>query len=240
MYSREALLLNKVFVLAEGQTEQAVIRQVLAPSLGARGVFLHDVLLGFPGHKGGIRRFEAVMRDIRRLLKEHDSARVTTLFDRFGLPSDWPGLSESNQRSSIEEAQAVICKHMRDKVRIEMGQQFRTERFMPYIQYYEIEALLFVKPEKTAELLGNQAHSRELKAAVEENGGCEKINNDPSTAPSKRIERLFPHYQKGNTVNAHLPRICAEVGLDELRDKCPLFNKWISDLLAINSGAISS
>lgn len=230
MCLREGLHLNKIYVLAEGQTEQALVRQLLAPSLGIQGIYLHDVLVGRPGHKGGIRSFEAVKGDIKRLLKQEVEVKVTTLFDRYGLPSDWPGLAECKTKTNVVEAHTVLCKAMHDKICGEMGKDFRRERFVPHIQFYEIEALLFAKPDTTAELLGNAANAQWLHDAVRNSGGCEYINDGPTTAPSKRIEELFPNYKKGNSVNAHLPRVCTKVGLVDLRSACPLFDGWIKRL----------
>lgn len=235
MYSKEGLRLSKVYVLAEGYTEQALVRKVLAPTLGNQGIYLHDVLVGKPGHKGGIRSFEAVKGDIKRLLKQENLATVTTLFDRYRLPSDWPGLALSNGQSNIEQAHAVLCQSMHKVVCDEMGTSFRADRFIPYIQYYEIEALLFAKPDMTADLLGNSRHARELGKAVEESGGCEQINDGPATAPSKRIEKLFSNYKKGGSINTDLPRICSAIGLSDLRAACPLFAKWISQLLRLDA-----
>ncbi len=239
MYLREDRRLSKVYVLAEGRTEQAFVRQILSPVLGVHGIYLHDVLLGKPGHKGGIRNFEVVKREIKSLLKQETSASVTTLFDRYGLPSNWPGLADSNTQTDIAKAHALLCRSMHEIVREEMGASFRAERFIPYIQYYEIEALLFVKPVLTAELLGNLRHADELGKAVQEAGGCEQINDGPSTAPSKRIERLFKNYKKGGSINTDLSRICDAVGLDSIRAACPLFANWIGQLLRLDSSSTS-
>jgi len=228
--------MNRVYVLAEGQTEQAFVRDVLTPCLSAHDTYPSAVLLGKPGHKGGIRSFDFVQREISNLLKQDADAYVTTLFDRYGLPADWPGLGDSKLKPTLAEAHATVCQAMHTTISATMGSDFRTERFLPYVQFYEIEAYLFAVPDETARLLGNSVLASALHAAVQTEGGCEDINDDPVTAPSKRIMALFPDYRKGKGMNADLPRICTEVGLQKLRDACPLLNMWVEQLESLPLG----
>ena len=54
----------------------------------------------------------------------------------------------------------------------------------------------------------------------------EEINNSSETAPSKRLIKAIPGYNKivyGNI-------IAEQIGLQTIRDKCPLFNEWIKQL----------
>src|SRR5260370_714420 len=119
---------------------------------------------------------------------------------------------------------------MRDRLTEVMGSDFQMQRFLPYIQFYEVEAFLFVAPDQTARLLGNSARAQELRKVVAEHESCEHIDDSPNTAPSKRIGKLFPNYRKGKTMNAHLPRICTQVGLQSLREACRLFHRWVERL----------
>lgn len=228
--------MSRVYVLVEGQTEQALVRDVLTPTLSNLGIYLHPILLGKPGHKGGIRSFAVVKREISNLLKQDTDAFVTTLFDRYGLPSDWPGLAESNLERELPKAHSKLCEAMHSEVSEKMGPYFRAQRFLPYIQFHEIEAYLFAAPDETARMLGNEARAEDLRAIVQEEGGCEDINDDPISAPSKRIIALFPNYRKGKGINADLPRICTEVGPQALRDACPLFSQWVQALESLSGG----
>ncbi|WP_447976543.1 DUF4276 family protein [Candidatus Nitrospira bockiana] len=145
---------------------------------------------------------------------------VTTLFDRYALPQDWPGLDKSRRVSDLGQAHRILGEAMRDRIYNAMGSDFNQRRFLPYIQFYEIEAFLFAEPETTARMLGNSACATQLREVVQEGGGCEHINDDPSRAPSKRIQKLFPSYIKGQSPNAHLVRVCGEIGLDALCTAC--------------------
>ena len=54
----------------------------------------------------------------------------------------------------------------------------------------------------------------------------EEINDSHDTAPSKRVERLIPHYQKPLAgVQAAIA-----IGLDAIRRECPHFNEWVRRL----------
>ncbi|HXD01141.1 MAG TPA: DUF4276 family protein, partial [Verrucomicrobiae bacterium] len=66
--------------------------------------------------------------------------------------------------------------------------------------------------------------------AVTECGGCEKINDTPQKAPSKRIQEEFPGYIKGRSDFAHGPRIADKLSLDTVRGACPRFSSWLAKL----------
>lgn len=54
----------------------------------------------------------------------------------------------------------------------------------------------------------------------------ELINDGAITAPSKRILNEIPEYDK---VTAGVS-VAARIGLETLRDKCPHFNAWLTNL----------
>jgi hypothetical protein len=54
----------------------------------------------------------------------------------------------------------------------------------------------------------------------------EEINDDPKTAPSKRLKGLFPVYNKP----FYGMVISKRIGLNAIRTECPHFNQWVSRL----------
>ena len=90
--------MNRVLALVEGDTEQAFVRDVLAPELAHKGADLRARRIGKPGHKDGVRGYEVVLREIRTLLKEDLGRYCTTMFDYYGLPSNWPGVMEAKAK----------------------------------------------------------------------------------------------------------------------------------------------
>lgn len=106
---------------------------------------------------------------------------------------------------------------------------------VPYIQLHEFEALLFCGISHLPKLYpGCEKRCEQLTKDLQKVGNPELIDNGPTTAPSKRIikaiegeKRTHYNYNKPATGKA----ITKEIGIDELRAKCPHFNKWIEKLL---------
>jgi len=95
MSSAGSQSMNRIVVIVEGKTEFEFVNSVLAPELGARGVYLSPRLIGKPGHKGGIRPYDSAKKDILACLKRERSAFCTTMFDYCGMPESWPGVREA-------------------------------------------------------------------------------------------------------------------------------------------------
>jgi hypothetical protein len=95
---------------------------------------------------------------------------------------------------------------------------------------YELEAFMFVDPVSTARVLGSEERAMNLAQQQSHFATPEHINNGRETAPSKRIIREFPSYQKGRGLNAHLPMVCEKLGLAEIGNACPLFGGWLSNI----------
>src|SRR3989442_11557036 len=75
--------MHRVLTVVEGFTERAIVEQTFAPYLGVRGLSLHAKVIGKPGHKGGVRSFEAVRKEILALLRQERGSRVSTMFDYY-------------------------------------------------------------------------------------------------------------------------------------------------------------
>lgn len=215
-------------MLVEGPTEHAIVDRVLAPALGLKGVYLYPRVVGQPGHKGG-NKFALVRRDLKALIHQEPGSTVTTLFDYYGLPKDWPGVANA-ARKSPSEVPGVIEPAICEAIAGDIGRSFNAERFIPYIQLHEIESLLFAGPEEMAHVFEKSELAAKFEQIVRECGGCEYINNNPESTPSKRIQNLFPGYKKGSSVNAHAYRIAQRIGVDRMRAQCPHFNEWLTRL----------
>ena len=59
----------EVVVLVEGPTEQQFVKQLLAPYLAQRGVFLTPIILDKPGEKGGDMKFARAKNDFDKIKK---------------------------------------------------------------------------------------------------------------------------------------------------------------------------
>lgn len=99
-------------------------------------------------------------------------------------------------------------------------------RFIPYMAIHEFEALLFSNTAIVAEALN--VDENEITSILHECGEPEAINNSPSTAPSKRLDTLSPHKKFPKTTVGIM--IARKIGIQEIREKCPLFNSWLQHL----------
>ena len=179
--------MNRLVLVVEGQTEQAVVERVLAPFLGERGVFVTAALVGRSGHKGGIRSFSEICNDIQRLLRQDAQLVVSTFFDYYGLPlAKWPGGEDARQALFDGKARALESA-MQSEVVFRMGASFNPRRFIPYIQMYEMEALLFADPDTMAQVFDRLDLAERFQDILDRFGDCEKINDSFTSAPSKRI-----------------------------------------------------
>jgi len=103
---------------------------------------------------------------------------------------------------------------------------FNDPRFVPHLALHETEAWVFAACDQLGELFDNPAIAKKLRADVQEAGGVELINDDPATAPSKRLIRYYPGYVK----NLDGPLAIGALGLDALRNQCPHLDSWLDRL----------
>ena len=105
-------------------------------------------------------------------------------------------------------------------------------RFIPYIQLHEFESLLFHDIDSFDHVFSEKdfIDRDELTHILEQYPNPEEINNGRDTSPSHRLSKIINGYQKVIYGNI----IAMEIGLDGIRKKCPLFNKWVERLLALS------
>lgn len=181
----------------------------------------------------GPRTFQQTCREICLLLKDPRQPVVTTFFDFYGLPSNsakgWEFVSIA-KANSVELAVQSIEEAFSTEVRTQLGGKIPSERFLPYFQLHELEALFFAEPEVLAETLEASGREAEFAKIVTDCRGCESINDSPNTAPSKRLEKVAPLYVKGGSEAAHAPRLGRKMDLSKIRQACPRFDRWLSRL----------
>lgn len=212
-------------VLVEGRTELNFVKHVLAPFLAEKGVWAHpqQVLTsraraGRTAGRGGLSSYERARNDLQRWLRQRPGPdiRFSTMFDLYGLPSGFPGLA----RAPAEPyARVAAIEHA-------LAADIGDSRLVPYIQLHEFEALVLAQPQRLA------AEYPERRAAIESLASRltgvdpELVNDNPNTAPSKRILAVIPEYNKSGTG----VELVAAIGIDTLRERCRHFGEWISKL----------
>lgn len=224
-----------IYIIAEGATEQTFIRDLMSPELAIQGIYLYPVLIGKPGHKGGDIRFERAKNDIGKFLRQRRDIYLSTMFDYFRIDADWPGKKEVIRQIkggtvfSARKAE-LLESATHKKIREDFGNDF-ANRFIPYIEMHEFEALLFSDADILAEKTGiDISHIREI--LKEYNNKPEEINDDPEKTPSKRLQALKSAYRKvamGKTVSE-------AIGIQTIRKQCPHFNNWLTRLECLKEG----
>lgn len=216
-----------VGVLVEGQTEEIMVRDFLGPALQPEGIHLVSTILqtkrraGGPPGRGGVSKWAKIENDLRlRLASTPHWVAVTTLLDYYGLPADTPGMSNRPGGSAAQQVQHVERS---------MGEAVGHPRFLPNLVIHETEAWVFAAAEQLAYWIDDDAVGVELKKQADEAGGPELVNDGPTTAPSKRIQRLYPAYDKTQDG----PVAVAELGLSLLRAACPHLDGRVTRLIGL-------
>ncbi len=218
----------RLHFIVEGQTEARFVNQVLAPHLA--GLFiLADARRVQTSHKGGVKysggvtNYELPKQDILQWMREDrgTDARFTTMFDLYGLPSEFEKRSDATRIVNPYEK----VKAIEDTLKAEIDDW----RFIPYIQLHEFEALILSDPAYlSAQFPDNQNGIRQLVALVAQFESPEHIDEGPNSAPSKRIIREIPEYKGRKAVAG--PVVAEKIGLPTLRQKCAHFAEWLSNL----------
>lgn len=218
--------MKRVIVVVEGATEGRFVADLLAPELLARAnVLVTARILGVPGHKGGRVNYPRLQKDLLILLRSDRDAFCTTLLDYYGLAPGFPGdtgAPGAERAASIEAGMKLDVVGKAASVGTE-------QRFIPYLQLHEFEGLLFSDPEALADAIHAPSLAATFAAIRNQFPTPEDINDDFVTAPSKRILKHHPDYNKvlDGTRAAH------RITIEKMRQECPRFQRWITALEAL-------
>ena len=173
------------------------------------------------------------MRDdiLRKIAQEQGKADVyfTTMIDLYAIDTNSPGFVEAEK-----------LRHLPEKRVEALEQAFAADiaywRFIPYIQLHEYEAYLFSDPTQFRLYYPRHEHAIKNLLSVANAHAPERINDGPTTAPSKRIIAQLPGYERAKTVVG--PEVAELIGLEVIRSKCPHFAAWLTRLeqLGVKSG----
>ncbi len=221
--------MTDIVVVGEGPTEQLFTVTVLAYALAEQGVFVQPRLIPTSRNaKGGALKFARVLPFLRNTLRERQDTFVTTLFDLYGLPLDFPGQAEAAEFTDPLQRASALEQRLHAAVVGEAG--CRPERFLPHIQPYEFEALLFSDVDRFAEAERQWTPQlKDLKVARQSALSPEHINDGPTTHPSARLTALLPRYSK----TRHGVAIAGRIGLCLMRAECRHFGEWLDRLEAL-------
>lgn len=214
--------MRTVLIHVEGPTEENFVKVVLTKHLHKKNLHPQPIinstkrLISGLKFKGGITAFPKIERELRGLLRASNAVAVTTMYDFYALPGDFPGMDEIAQLSKgqrVAHLETAFKNHINDP------------RFIPYLQVHEFEAILFADSAPFRQYFGAVVADG-VAAIANSVNSPEEINDQRDTSPSHRLANLIDGYDKASDG----PLLADEIPLDCIRAKCPHFNQWLSIL----------
>lgn len=222
--------MTEIIIVCEGQTEEAFVNHILGQHFAHQNIFVQPRLIATSqSAKGGALSWQRVLRFLRNTLWKRQDTYVTTFFDLYALRSDFPGQSDIAAHSDPIERASAIETNFQETVLKEV--KCLPDRFLPHIQPYEFESLLFSDIRRFSEAESAwQPFISQLETARKSAATPEHVNDGPDTHPSARLQGLLrPRYNKVR----HGVAVSRRIGLSRIRAECNHFGKWIARMEAL-------
>ena len=217
-------MIRGIYILCEGQSEEEFVNAILRPYFLRFKIYdVRPILMTTSkGHKGDDVKYDRLKFNIDNLLKRESDILVTTFIDYFRLKNDFPKYEAAQEKQNKIQKVDFLEQALADAV--------KNSRFIPYIQLHEFEGLLFASDKGFNSLPDLNTKNREiLKEATIEKENPELLNDGFETAPSKRLEKLIPGFDKNKPFYGGI--IAEENGIEIVLQRCKRFNFWIQSLI---------
>ena len=209
-----------ITILCEGLSEEAFVNHVLSPYLQDYNIYVTPIVLG------GVSRYKKI-REHLKMLGRNSNSILTTMLDYYKLPSDTPGISDCKGNSPSD-----IAAHIEQQIFDDLKSEIKCQAFIPNLLMHEYEALLFSDVSCFSACKDFSAQDvKKLEKEVSSFPTPEHVNNSEQTAPSKRILRICPSYQK----NIDGTLIAQEIGIEKMMEKCEHFSDWVGRLVELQN-----
>ncbi len=222
--------MTRLIVHVEGPTEETFVNEVLSQHLYQRRYTLVSArTIGKARartRRGGIVPWGTVRQGILNHLSQDQGHYVSTMVDYYGMPNNWPGRANATTALTASDRAEAIEDALLEDVCTAMGTSFNSNRFVPYVMMHEFEAMLFSDCQAFGGAIGRSDLVVSFQAIRSVFASPEDIDDSYVNAPSKRIEKLLPNYDKevGGTVGV------LGISLDKIRRECPHFADWLERL----------
>ncbi|HNL06149.1 MAG TPA: DUF4276 family protein [Chitinophagales bacterium] len=214
-----------LYILVEGDAEQRFVEKTLKNYLFNRQIVAYSIKVRTSkGQSGGMTNYIRVKNDIARIVKTHPSAYISTMFDLYGLPNDFPKYETAQLISDPYKKVALLEKSLKEDIYHHL--------FIPYIQLHEFETLLLANPDNILKIYPDQQKAvAELKKIItQNNNNPEKVNGGKHTNPSKRIIDLIKVYKRNKSTDGVY---LADVNFEAALQNCQHFREWVDRLCNI-------
>ena len=208
-----------VKVLCEGQTEEKFIKSVIQP-------YFSNLIIS-PINLGGGICFNKIKQFIQPYLK--DRIHITTFLDYYGFDF-------SREENLYDFLQKISCPFEKVNLAQTKLQEFikqelslTADLFIPHIQPYEFEAVLFSDVNAFDKF---EKFIHDLQKIRDSFESPEHINNSKTTAPSKRILNLLGQSYGKNSDGIIIAK---KIGILKMQQECKHFASWIEKLKYLES-----
>ena len=216
----------RLHILAEGQTEETFVNNVLRSRLESRSIDT-DVRCVVTSRKenyeyrGGLNSYDQARRDMLRWMAEEpgEDSRFTTMFDLYRIPEDFPDY----QAAAKEGDPYARVKVLESGIRRDLSDT----RVMPYVQLHEFEALILTDASELRVQFPDYLEGIAKLVAMAGDFASPELIDDVD-GPCRRIIKEIPEYEYRKASAG--PIVVARIGLSALRKACAHFGCWISAL----------
>jgi len=217
--------MTRLNIVVEGQAEETFVREILYHHLIQFGVFATPrKVFHSASSRGGVSQYSKIHMDVSLWCKQDQSAFVSSFFDLYALPKDFPSRQKASKESDVYKKIALLEAAFAASV--------SKANFIPYLQLHEYEALILSQPAKLEVYYPHQTGPiNALAAEIATAPTPEHVDEGKDTAPSKRILKHIPGYRK-NLAGA---LVAMEIGLPTIRSRCRHFNEWVTKLESLQT-----
>jgi len=209
----------RLAISVEGQTEEAFFKKNIVPYLLQYAIYTDIIIVTTSKdrcgrkNRGGCININRIKNEVQKLLNSYDY--VTTFYDFYGF--------SNRLTDDVGELESMIYA------------LFNTQKFVPYIQRYEFETLLFSNPEYFTKYFSNDVVEKEIKRIISHYQDIELINDSIETAPSKRIAKLFELEDEIYDKVLYGEGIATDIGLNKIRQEAKRFDAWIDKIVSLKN-----
>ena len=209
-------MMKTIIIICEGETEVEFCR-------------LLNEFLGYANYRietrklGGDCNWKRIKNLVERTLKSQEYAIVTTMIDYYGRKANtFPKQTEAVKINDIRKKVDFLEQAMRDDI----DSPFK-DRFIPYLQLHEFEAMLFNNYGAFDSNFGDdECKKNEIQKILQQFPDSEMINDSPLTSPSHRLESIIRGYNKITYGNL----LAETIGLRNIYSKNQHFREWVDKL----------
>lgn len=217
--------MKRLRIVTEGGTEETFVNEILRPHLFENQIF--DVaglrIQTSQGHKGGFVNYQHLKNDVTRILKESNVV-VSTFVDFFRIPTSMPDYELMTQAVKADQKIEILENGLIKDI--------NHPNFIPYIQKFEFEALLFSNNQGFFRMYNEPSIAQATQAIIDQYDNPEEINNHPNTSPSKRIQKILAEHGMNYNKIFEGNLIALEIGIHTILEKCPRFRAWVEKLIS--------